>query len=108
MRHGFTLFYHVSRFTFHDSRFTIHVSRFTFHDSRFTSSPSLTIQVSLELVFSDLALCSPRGHFHFRRPKDRVQHQLAEVIVAPVPVVVAASEAEAPSAVRPFARPRDD
>ena len=52
-------------------------------------------------------LCTPSaGHFHFRHPEHRVEHHLAEIVVAPVVVEMPAGEAEAASAVRRVPPPR--
>src|SRR5438105_12384333 len=42
-----------------------------------------------------------------RRPQQRIQDDLAEIFVAPVPVEMRAGETEAAPAVRPLNRPRE-
>ena len=48
------------------------------------------------------------GHIDFGYPEDGVEDDLAEVVVAPVLMVVAAGEAEAAAAIGPAAAPGDD
>ena len=45
------------------------------------------------------------GDRHMGGPDDGVQHELAEVVIAPVPVEVGSGDAETAAAVRPLAGP---
>ena len=54
-----------------------------------------------------LPLISPAvgGHFGFRHPQQRIEHKLAEIVIAPVLVEMRAGEPKAATAIRPFHRP---
>src|SRR5262249_24379186 len=68
----------------------------------------LAVQVLLQLGGVQFDLSAVLGHIHLGAPQDRILDQPAEILVAPVLVRVAASEAEAPAAVGALMRPGDD
>src|ERR1041384_3931260 len=49
-----------------------------------------------------------RGHFHFREPHERVEDELAEIVVAKIFVEVQAGETEAAPAIGPLDGPRQN
>src|SRR6478609_3229948 len=45
--------------------------------------------------------------FHFGRPQNRVQHQLANLVMAPILVKMSTGKTKSPSTVGPFGGPRN-
>src|SRR6185436_1954498 len=71
-------------------------------------SRTFRVEVFLQVVIGHGAFDATRGHFEAGCPKQRIQDDLPEILVAPVLVEVRPGEAKAASAVGPFHCPSNN
>src|ERR1017187_5229508 len=68
----------------------------------------LGVQVPLQVFSCHLRFHARGRDFDLGGPENRVEHQLPDIVVSPIPMVVPAGEPESAPSVRAFTGPGDD